>query len=55
MKKTLRDMDISGKRVLMRADFNVPLDENGVITDDTRIRAALPSIKYILDSGAKLI
>lgn len=55
MKKTLRDMDISGKRVLMRADFNVPLDENGMITDDARIRAALPSIKYILENGAKLI
>jgi len=55
MKKTLRDMDIRGKRVLMRADFNVPLGENGIIADDTRIRAALPSIKYILDSGAKLI
>jgi len=55
MKKTLTDMDISGKRVLMRADFNVPLDENGMITDDSRIRAALPSIKYILENGGQLI
>ncbi|MBL7073221.1 MAG: phosphoglycerate kinase [Candidatus Omnitrophica bacterium] len=55
MKKTLKDMDVSGKRVLMRADFNVPLDENGMITDEARIRAALPSITYILENGGKLI
>jgi len=55
MKRTLKDMDISGKRVLMRADFNVPLDKNGTITDDSRIRAALPSINYILENGAKLV
>ena len=55
MKKTLKDVDLSGKRVLMRADFNVPLDENRSITDDSRIVAALPSIKYILENGGKLI
>jgi phosphoglycerate kinase len=53
-KKTVRDVDLKGKRVLMRADFNVPLDGD-TITDDTRIRAALPTIKYILDAGASLI
>ena len=53
-KKTVRDIDLQGKRVLMRADFNVPL-EGSTITDDTRIRAALPTINYILDHGASLI
>ncbi len=55
MKKTIKDVDLKGKRVLMRADFNVPLDANGNITDDSRIRAAIPSVKYILDAGGKLI
>jgi len=54
-KKTIEDMDIQGKRVLMRVDFNVPLDEAGHITDDTRIRAALPTIKYALQEKARLI
>lgn len=54
-KLTLRDIDVRGKRVLMRVDFNVPVDENLNITDDTRIRAALPSIKYVIDNGGKLI
>jgi len=53
-KKTVRDVDLKGKRVLMRADFNVPLDGT-TITDDTRIRAALPTIQYILDNGASLV
>jgi phosphoglycerate kinase len=53
-KKTVRDVDLKGKRVLMRADFNVPL-EGDKITDDTRIRAALPTIKYVLDQGALLV
>ena len=54
-KKSIRDVDIKGKKVLMRVDFNVPLDKGLVITDDNRIRAALPSIEYILGENAKLI
>ncbi|MGB2629617.1 MAG: phosphoglycerate kinase [Candidatus Omnitrophota bacterium] len=55
MKKAVTDVDVNGKRVLMRADFNVPLDENRRITDDSRIVAALPTIKYVLDNGGKLV
>ncbi len=56
-KKTLRDVELAGKRVLMRVDFNVPMakDGSGTITDDTRIVAALPSIKYVLEQGASLV
>lgn len=54
-KKTVSDIDLKGKKVLMRADFNVPLDGDGNITDDTRIMAALPTMKYILEQGASLI
>ena len=54
-KKTIKDIDIKGKRVLMRVDFNVPLDENLNITDDIRIKSALPTIKYAVDKGAKVI
>ena len=54
-KKTVRDIDVAGKRVLMRVDFNVPLDAERRITDDSRIRAALPTIQYLLDHGAALI
>jgi 3-phosphoglycerate kinase len=54
-KLTIRDLDVAGKEVLMRADFNVPLSENLVITDDTRIQAALPTVKYLVEAGAKLV
>jgi len=55
-KMTVKDINIKGKKVIMRADFNVPLDDSQNITDDIRIRAALPTIKYILDQGpSKLI
>ena len=54
-KKSIKDVDIAGKRVLMRVDFNVPLDKQQNITDDNRIRAALPTIRYIIGQNAKLI
>lgn len=55
MKKTIRDIDLKGKRVLIRCDFNVPLDSNQNITDDTRIRAALPTLEYMVTHGAKVV
>ena len=54
-KLTIEDLDIKGKRVFIRADFNVPLDNNLMITDDRRIRSTLPTINYAIDEGAKVI
>lgn len=54
-KVSVEDLDVKGKKVLVRCDFNVPLDENGNITDENRIVGALPTIKYLMDNGAKVI
>ena len=54
-KKTIASVDVQGKAVLIRVDFNVPLDENGKITDDRRIRMALPTITSVLERGGKVI
>lgn len=54
-KKTVKDIDLKGKKVFVRCDFNVPMDENRNITDNTRIVAALPTIKYLLEQDCKLI
>lgn len=53
--KTLLDLDLTGKRVLVRVDFNVPMDDNGTITDDIRIRTALPTIQYITEQKGRAI
>ena len=53
-KKSIRDVDVSGKRCLVRCDFNVPM-KDGVITDENRIQGALPTIKYLMEHGAKVI
>ncbi len=54
-KKTVKDFDVAGKRVLMRVDYNVPQDEKGNITDDKRIKAAMPTLKYLLENKARVI
>jgi len=54
-KKTIEDIQVSGKRVLVRCDFNVPLDENKKITDENRIRGAMPTIQYLMEHGARVI
>ncbi len=55
-KKTVRDVGVDGKRVLVRVDYNVPLDrESGRVLDDTRIRATLPTVEYLRERGAKLV
>ena len=54
-KKTIDDIDVASKTAIMRVDFNVPLDDQQSITDDRRIRMALPSIKSVVDRGGKLI
>ena len=54
-KKTIEDIEVKGKKVLVRCDFNVPLDKEGNITDENRIVGAMPTIKYLADNGAKVI
>ena len=54
-KKTIEDIQVKGKKVLVRCDFNVPLDKDGNITDENRIVGAMPTIKYLADNGAKVI
>ena len=54
-KLSITDLDLNAKRVFMRVDFNVPIDESGNVTDDTRIRSALPTIRYALERGARLV
>ena len=52
--KTVKDVDLKGKRIIMRVDFNVPM-KDGIVQDDTRITAAIPTIKYILGEGVKTL
>ena len=54
-KKTIRDINLRGRKVLVRCDFNVPLNEERQITDDTRIVGAIPTIKFLTEEGARVI
>ena len=54
-KKTVEDIDVAGKRVFLRVDFNVPMDEAGAISDDSRIQACLPTIEYLTNHNARVI
>ena len=54
-KKTIQDIDLKGKKVFVRCDFNVPMDENQNITDNRRIVAALPTIRYLIEQNCKII
>ena len=54
-KKTIKDIDLKGKKIFVRCDFNVPLDDEGNITDNRRIVGALPTIKYLLEQNCKVI
>jgi len=54
-KKTVEDIDVAGKRVFLRVDFNVPMDKAGAISDDSRIQACLPTIRYLIDHNARVI
>jgi 3-phosphoglycerate kinase len=54
-KKTIRDIDLDGKRVLLRADYNVPLDDHGNITDDYRLQQSVPTVRFLLGHGASVI
>jgi triosephosphate isomerase len=54
-KKTIKDIDVAGKKVLVRADYNVPLNDKGEITDDYRVQQSVPTVRYLLDHGAAVI
>ena len=54
-KKSIRDIDVAGKKVFIRVDYNVPMDKAGNITEDTRIRATLPTLNYLLEKNAAII